>query len=620
MAGTTPNSTNVSRVDRGVVATVYMDLHPEYQYWKSDWQKLRDVIAGSKEIKRKGQEYLRPTKGMDAEDYDLYKDRAVFYNMTAQTLSGMLGQVFRRPPVVRNLPDRFKDDIQVFAKDRSSHVAVTKTAMGEQIGLGRFGILVDAPATPTKRTPRSYAVGYSAENIVDWTIEDIDGFHQPSMVMLREFARDADLYQPSKPLTSAEARALRKSGQMRPPPKSTRMGPGAQSYTTYFRKLVLEANEAGERVYKQYVYKDDPNTAPVSEATPTVRGEPLRFIPFAFFGATSNAADVEKPPILDIADLNLSHYASYAELEWGRMYTGLPVYYAPGTDSEGASQYHIGPSIVWEVPVGSEPGILEFTGKGLGSLEKALNDKEAQIAAIGGRLMPGMSKSVSESNNQTRLREANEQSLLLNVIHAAETGMTWVIRWWLMWRDVPLTDTANLRYEINQDFLTTPIGAREIRAIQMLYQDGIIPIDILYEVFLKSELISSTVTVDEFKAMLDDPNSFINNPDAQARQRGFADRHQELEQARIARDAELLDRKLDISERDVEVREQALATAQKVGSTSVAASRKLGDPEQARPTQAEQAAAATAKKAAETAAKAPAQPVGAPPARRPQDQ
>ena len=37
-------------------------------------------------------------------------------------------------------------------------------------------------------------------------------------------------------------------------------------------------------------------------------------------------------------------------------------------------------------------GIIEFTGHGLRFLENALKDKEAQISAIGGRMMPGASR------------------------------------------------------------------------------------------------------------------------------------------------------------------------------------------------------------------------------------
>ena len=157
-----------------------------------------------------------------------------------------------------------------------------------------------------------------------------------------------------------------------------------------FRELVLEDTPSG-RVYRQYVYREDPSSMPVEVITPQFRGTPLKFIPFKFFGATSNTPDVEKSPLIDIARLNLSHYRTMAELEYGRLFTALPIYYAPALDSD-TDTYHLGPNTVWEIPEGQQsPGILEYKGQGLSALVDARKEKEYQIAAIGGRFMPGSS-------------------------------------------------------------------------------------------------------------------------------------------------------------------------------------------------------------------------------------
>ncbi|AXQ68246.1 portal protein [Caulobacter phage CcrBL10] len=619
MAGQTPNSTNISRVARATSQAIYLVTHPEYQYWRPEWTKLRDVMAGQREIKRKAEAYLPAMKGADGDDYAIYLQRATFFNMLAQTRDGMTGMVFRRDPIIKNLPPKFKDAVRRFAKDGSSHATFAKAVLSEQAGVGRFGVLVDVADSPVRGAPpSSFAVGYSAENILDWDeVVDMGGFYVPSRVLLREFVRDLRWKTDIEPLTTAQARkaraaALASGGSSSPMVRQTARTLGGYSYITVYRELKLEEIEwpSGEvkPAYVQYLYEEDPESRPIARIVPNVRGEPLDFIPFKFFGASGNTADVEKPPLLDICDLNLSHYRTYAELEYGRLFTALPVYYAPGTDSEGTGEYHIGPNMVWEVPQGSEPGILEYTGQGLKALETALNDKERQIAAIGGRMMPGASKSVSESNNQTVLREANEQSLLLNIIQACEGGMTDIVRWWLMWRDVPLVETQDLRYEVNTDFLSTPIGAREMRAIQLMANDGLLPDPVFYEYMRKAEVISSDMTFEEFQSLRADENSFLNNPDAQARQRGFTNRGQELEQSRMAREADFTQQKIDIQERSVAVQEGHAEVAHSVGSTSVSASRKLGDPEQAKPAQAEQAQIANQRKQIANAAKTPAQP------------
>jgi hypothetical protein len=143
-----------------------------------------------------------------------------------------------------------------------------------------------------------------------------------------------------------------------------------------------------------------------------------------------------------------------------------------------------------------------------------------------------------------------------------------------MFRDVPLSTTEGMRYEFDTQFLTTPIGARELRAIQMMYNDGIIDDSIMYEYLKKAEVIPSSMSFEDYQKARTNPQNFLNNPDAQARQRGFADRNQEINKAHA-------ERQLDIDERDIEVDEGKLEIAAKVESTAVTATRKLGDPEQA---------------------------------------
>jgi hypothetical protein len=613
MAGLSPNSANIARTKRATQQVTHLVVHPEYEYWRPDWQKIRDAVAGEREIKRKGATYLRPMKGSDRDQYAEYLDRAVFYNMSAQTLNGMVGQVFRRPPVVRNLPkvgvitgvaadgtqevispgSDLETQLKRFAKDGTSHQGFAKTVASEQIAMGRFGALVDVAKAATNTSPRSYVVGYAAENIVDWTVEEVAGFYMVTRVLLREFERVDEHATPSQnnPWIGREGQASdnprragardrnaanRKAAQARP----TRFT-SSYTYRTIYRELCLEIQADGARIYKQYVYVEDPLGRARDTYTPTVRGVPLPFIPFVFFGSQSNAPDCEKPPLLDIVDLNIKHYRTYAELEYGRFFTALPTYYAPGNADNDAAEYHIGPGNVWEVPPDQIPGILEFKGEGLKTLERALNEKEGQIAAIGGRLMPGMSKSVSESDNQSALREANEQSLLLNVMMALEEGMTTLVRYWLMFRDVPLRTTEKLRYECDATFLTVSVDARTMRAIQQLYEAGILPVEGVYENFVRNGILPSSLSLEDFVAKLQNPDSFIGLPDVAAMRRGFASRQQELDQARLAREADFEESQQALDERRMELDEEKFDVAKKVDSTSVTATRKLGDPEQA---------------------------------------
>jgi Domain of unknown function (DUF4055) len=513
-------------------------VEPQYHYYRATWKKLRDCIAGELEIKNARETYLRRMPGMSDEEYAAYLERATYYNMTAATQKALTGQAFHRNPSITNLPSKFKDAVNVaFTRDGGGHIAFAKEVVTEVLAVGRCAVLVDASALPSS-VPAPYVTLYTAENILDWTIETIDGVNKLTRVLLREFVRDAipqgSTQNPwiGKPIDSINARRKAQADLAGRPTRNT----GAYTYRNVWRELLLEARDDGSYVYVQNIYDDtDPSGIPTETFTPRVRGEVLGSIPFVFFGPSGNKSDCDRPPLADIADLNISHFRNSAEYEYGLKYCALPQYYSPLRDQDGSATYSIGPSVVWECPEGSTPGILEFSGQGLGAILTALKNKEASIIALGGRLT-GAQVRGSESDGQAAVREANEASLLESVISATENGMAMVIRFWLLWRDVPLSATEGLTYQINLA-TTAAADARLLRSLQSLYERGAVGIDVIHNAVVEAGYLDPETTLEEFKASLADPANFPNQPDVAARQRGFADRQQELKQAAIAPDA-----------------------------------------------------------------------------------
>src|SRR5206468_661127 len=134
------------------------------------------------------------------------------------------------------------------------------------------------------------------------------------------------------------------------------------------------------------------------------------FIPFTFVGATSLSPNVDKPPLLDLVEVNLSHYRSSADLEHGRHYTALPTPWVSGMRPD--SNLRIGAGVAWvlEDPT-AKAGMLEFTGQGLQALEKALESKEKQMAVLGARLLE-MQPRLQETAEAVRLRHNGDAATL----------------------------------------------------------------------------------------------------------------------------------------------------------------------------------------------------------------
>lgn len=489
--------------------------HPDYAYHREDWLQIRDCIEGEKALKRRQTYYLPRLDQMTQGEYADYLDRAAFYNMTGRTLNGLVGTIFRRQPKVLDLPPELEDPINRIGRDRSALNLLVKDTVREQLTTGRVGVLVDRSPLPSGEP---YLAPYIAENIIDWDTVDIDGKVELRMVLLRELVLD-------------EARSVN----------------GSRIYRARYRQLILEFDEFyGDIIYKQRVFQEHTVTGapnfqapPDEEYIPVNRGVPFRRIPFRFFGPWSNGIGVERSPLMDIVNLNIHHYRTYAHLQHGRFYTGLPVYYAPVGDGSQRAEYRVGPGVVWEVAPGEKPGILEFNGHGLKSLENALDFFEQHISSLGGRMLGIRGQATSESDNQTKLKERNEQSLLLNATDAASAGFTDLVRIWAEWMDVPAAQVARIKVEVNQDFLFDAISAREFRAVAGMYQDGILPIEVLYDYFRRAELVPDYMTLEEFKTKLEDTDSFPMQPDAAARSRGYPDRKSELDQQDKEKDRRL---------------------------------------------------------------------------------
>jgi hypothetical protein len=494
-------------------------IHPDYNYYSPDWVHIRDAMAGERRVKDKGEEYL-PTLETDSVAYAAYQGRAVFVNMVSRTVLGMVGTVFRRPLKVFGVE---KGDIKNVTKDGLSLNDFAKKAALELCSVGRIGILADMQ----EEVP--YLTEYLAENILSWRTATIKGKEQLIYVLLREIGDDTPM--------------LEGDGSQ-----------GADSVgkiTSRFRVLRLKNG-----VYQQYVYDwgvddEDILKSPVTVITPTRGGATFDYIPMVIPGAIGNTVDVQRSPVIDIVSINFAHYRTSAQLEHGRFYTALPVYYTEvPANVEVDQEYTVGPSVVWEVPEGSKPGIIEYFGTGLASLERSLTEKEEHIAQLGGRIMGIRPAATAESDNIYRMKQANEISILMNITDSLGAALTQVMTWYLGWQRKP---TKDLLVRLNQDFKSLNIAARELRALALLHQQNILPIQAVYEALQSSEFIPEDWTFVDFQEYLNNADNFPNQPDAQAMREGFSDadarqRSNQLDQTH--------QHEFDLAEQDEKVQKQ----------------------------------------------------------------
>ena len=387
--------------------------HPQYSKYSSQRERIRDVLEGSDQVKSKKESYLPRLGGQSDAEYGAYILRATFFNITSRVYDSNVGMITRRSPVVE-----FPESMEVYKKDTIGYASfneISNAVVKEILALGNVGVLIDIKAD--KPVP----IVFMAENITNWHIGD-DGELQT--VTLKETKYD----EKSVELNYAYVLSLVNG------------------------KYTVETFEEG---------------VSIGIINPSMRGKTLDYIPFVGGNYKGISMNPLKSPILDIVDMNLSHYRSSADYEHGLHFVALPTPVFSGVTFESA------------VKLGGAEGIvlpndkarayyLEFQGQGLDALAKSLIEKQSQISLFSARLQDTNTKG-SEAESTVKLRYSADSASLYGIALSAELILNEVYNIICLWlggneEDVTIT--------LNKDFLSTKLSPAELKELARAYIDG----------------------------------------------------------------------------------------------------------------------------------------------------
>ena len=438
----------------------------QYSERIKQWTMCRDVSAGTDKIKEEGTKYLPKLSGQDGDEYEAYKRRADFFGAFARSVQGIAGAVFRRHPTV-DMPEQYADYTDDVTLEGLPFDVFARMCFDEILTVGRVGVYADMPTEGAADLPlRPYAVMVTAENVINWRQRWSFNFGRYilDMVVIRETveATGGDQYQSEE--------------------------------VEQYRVMEIENDIVVVRLYrenKQAVDNDDKWTL-YSEVIPRRLGAALVRIPFKFINVTTLTPDVQKPPLLDLAHVNLSHYRSSADLEHGRHYTALPTPWVAGFPAN--TELRIGANIAW---VSDDPqakaGILEFTGQGLGALETAVEQKEKRMAVLGARMLESQPRGV-EAADTVRLRQAGEAATIQGIINAIEAGLEDLLGWMVWWGGGGPDDVT---LEINRDVINSVLQPDELAALTAALQSGGISYDTYYYNLERGDMTRPDIDAEE---------------------------------------------------------------------------------------------------------------------------
>src|SRR3990172_9599720 len=123
--------------------------HKQYEKFKLRWERCRDCVEGSDAVKDRGDRYLPPLDSHKAGDnaaYNAYKMRALFFNATGRTVSGLAGASFQKEPTIK-FPKRVEKDARDVTLTGISAELFGLMTVYEVWTVGRWGALVDMAAS-----------------------------------------------------------------------------------------------------------------------------------------------------------------------------------------------------------------------------------------------------------------------------------------------------------------------------------------------------------------------------------------------------------------------------------------------------------------------------------------
>lgn len=383
--------------------------HPSYTARYADWLLMRDCYEGEKAVKAKGREYLPPTPGMlidgmgyngakpklGQENYDAYKQRAVFHDYVKEAVKHFVGLMHYKPATIK-VPKAMEPLLQNATVQNESLQQLLMRINEQQLLPGRVGIFVDLPASVDGAgTALPYLALYHAETITNWDeSDDKDGHNKLNFVVLDE-------------TTQVRKQQFEWESEDR------------------YRVLMLSTNLAGvaDGTYVQASFIDTKQFDPGELTAPLYRGRSLPYIPFVTVNPNDVTMQPDAPPLLGLANLCMTIYRGEADYRHNLFMQGQDTLViiggkAPSGPYSEDDATRVGAGAKIECDIHGDAKFIGVSAHGLSEQRIAVeNDCKKAENKAGELISPGKTNQESGEALKTRLSATNA-----TLTRTAQTG------------------------------------------------------------------------------------------------------------------------------------------------------------------------------------------------------
>lgn len=418
---------------------------------KADYVKIEDAIAGERQIKKKTSEYLPMPSSCSSTNDPVYKSyllRAVYYNVCQPTLNALVGQLFLRAPIV-NLPTILESLTPNLDGQGLGLEQLVRRAANHVLPYGRGGFLAD----------------FTKNNNVEVTRKDIeDGTARPVIRFYEPWAITNWLLE-----TQGNKKVLTLLVLVETVEKEKSENEFEIEEQNQYRVYRMVGNEC-----RVWVYDKDQKVVEQGRTVKDASGKAFTFIPFVCVGSENNDFEVDKPPFLNLANLNLAHYRNSADYEEGVYICGQPTPVFTGLTEEWLNMYYpkgipFGARSAVSLPENCDAKLLQAEANS--AAFEAMKHKEDQMFSIGAKIID-RSQKVEKKEKEVDIEASSQKSVLQTIKENLEKALLQSMTWAGMFVNETITDEHKI--ELNENFDLSSMSADELRSVFELYSGGLI--------------------------------------------------------------------------------------------------------------------------------------------------
>jgi hypothetical protein len=420
-----------------------MFVRPELGRLFEQYYLIRDCLQGETAIKAAGQKYLPMPNATDTGPenkarYHAYKMRAVFYNVARRTMSGLIGQVFMRDPVIK-VPAALDDVIKDATGSGIDITQQAKKSVALTLAYSRSGLFVDYPEAPAGGATaeeikagnlRPTITSYSPMQIINWRVIEKGAKEIYSLIVLAEsFVAQDDGFEMK---TALQFRVLR-------------LNPAGEYIQEVWRETNGFSPWAGDQLPKGKSYAVTKTIRPVDS-----KGEPFKEIPFSFIGSDNNDSSPDNPNFYDLCSINVSHYRNSADYEESCFIVGQPTPVLTGLTEEWYVKIlnktvNFGSRGGIPLPTGADAKLLQAEENTM--IKEAMDTKEQQMVALGAKLVE--QKQVQKTAFEAKVDATSSASTLSSTAKNVSAAYQWALEWCGVFTGIGET---GIEFKLNDDF------------------------------------------------------------------------------------------------------------------------------------------------------------------------